>query len=219
MMEWAPPSVTFASLGRRASRADHHRSHHRRRGKARSGGVGAPVRRGHHWLRPGPRRAHLDDAELEPTQGQRAREADERLGRRRAGVRPNLQTPPTPNRKTRRPHGAIDAGTSSSSLGALLARAGGGGGSSRYSGGGDDERKRRDREQTGDHHDRGADRAGAHHTPGADGTRRSTAAGTTVTVNADVLFDVNSSEFTPAASGRLGSVLDLGADGSRAGTY
>ncbi len=53
--------------------------------------------------------------------------------------------------------------------------------------------------------------------PPSEGTEKTTAAGTSVTVNADVLFDVNSSDLTPEASGRLGAFLTLAA-ATRSGT-
>jgi outer membrane protein OmpA-like peptidoglycan-associated protein len=46
-------------------------------------------------------------------------------------------------------------------------------------------------------------------TVSADGSERTSAAGTTVTVNADVLFDFGAAELAPAASSRLGRVLAL----------
>ncbi len=47
--------------------------------------------------------------------------------------------------------------------------------------------------------------------PPSEGTEKQTAAGTTVTVNADVLFDVNASDLTPEGSSRLGGFLTLAA--------
>ena len=45
--------------------------------------------------------------------------------------------------------------------------------------------------------------------PPSEGTEKETAAGTTVTLKSDVLFDVNSSDLTPDANGRLVVFLTL----------
>jgi outer membrane protein OmpA-like peptidoglycan-associated protein len=47
--------------------------------------------------------------------------------------------------------------------------------------------------------------------PAGEGTVKQTPQGTSVTVNADVLFDVNSSALTPDANSRLGAFLTLAA--------